>query len=178
MHALKKITVCSSALFLGLGLALTQPAMARSDFEAKEFLAKHRAEEADSEQDHSAHKNHPDQSQQFRGVFYGLLPCDNCYGIKATLSLKQRNNYLLVTQRAQDSSREYYEKGKYSWDEDKKMVTLTPKKGGKEARHFHIDNESTLTLVNADGSKMTNIDPERLIMRRSDMANTREVHIH
>jgi hypothetical protein len=178
MQTFKKITACCSALFVSIGLTFTAPSFARSDMEAKEFLAKHRASEIDNEQDHSAHKNHADQSQIFRGVFYGLLPCSNCLGIKATLSLKQKSNYLLVTQPAKDSAREYYEKGKYTWDEATKMLTLTPKKGGIDTRYFHIDNESTLTLVNADGSKMMNEDPERLTLRRSDMANTREVHIH
>src|SRR5690606_19449244 len=126
---------------------------------------------------HSAHTSHIDKSLEFHGVFYGYLPCSDCNGIKVTLSLKQKNNYLLVTQYARESSREYYEKGKYSWDDENHTVILTPRKGGIGKRHYHIENEGTLIQLNDDGTKMTN-DSDRYVLRRSDTVKSREVHIH
>lgn len=153
------------------------PAMAATDFEAQQSYLKALAKNHQKEADHAAHENHIDRSLEFRGVFYGFLPCNDCTGIKATLSLKQNNNYLLVTQYAKESTKEFYEKGKYSWDDDNRTVVLTPSKGGTVTRHYHIENEGTLIQLNDDGSRIT-VQSDRYTLRRSDMVKSREVHIH
>lgn len=100
---------------------------------------------------HKQHKKHSDKDEPFHGVFYGVLPCKDCAGIKRTLSLKNRNNYLLVTQPAKRSSREFFEKGKYRWDDDAETVTLIPKKKGSTIRTYQITDDKTLTELAADG---------------------------
>lgn len=165
------------ALFLFSSLLSATPVTAATDFEAQESLAKARAKSHQKEADHSAHTSHIDKSLEFHGVFYGYLPCNDCNGIKVTLSLKQKNNYLLVTQYARESSREFYEKGKYVWDDKNHTVVLTPRKGGSSKRHYHIENEGALIQLNDDGSKMTS-DSDRYVLRRSDTVKSREVHIH
>lgn len=99
------------------------------------------------------HKNHTDKKQPFHGVFYGVLPCKDCPGIKVTLSLKNRSNYLLVTQPAKNSSREFFEKGKYTWDDEAQLVTLTPKKG-TVVRTYQIADEKTLVELSAEGKAL------------------------
>jgi hypothetical protein len=132
---------------------------------------------ARAEMDHSAHAKLGEVSQGFRGVFYGFLPCSDCNGIKTTLSLKQNNNYLIVTQQAKESSREFYEKGKYTWDDETKTVVLTPKKDAP-TRKFHIENDSTIIQLNDDGSQVSGDKAEKYTLRRSDTVKSREVHIH
>ncbi|MDO9424336.1 MAG: copper resistance protein NlpE, partial [Methylobacter sp.] len=126
--------------------------------------------------DHAIHLIPIDKNLEFHGVFYGYLPCNDCDGIKATLSLKQNNNYLLVTQPARDSSREFYEKGKYSWDDKKQVVVLTPRKEST-VRQYYIEDEGTLIQLNSDGRRMKG-NSDRYTLRRSDRAKSREVHIH
>jgi uncharacterized lipoprotein NlpE involved in copper resistance len=152
------------------------PAMAETDLTAQENFLKARASSHPPKTDHTGH--HPeDESQKFRGVFYGFLPCNDCDGIKMTLSLKQNNNYLLVTQYARESSRELYEKGKYSWDEEKHLVVLTPRK--QAATHqFLIENGESLIQLNSDGTRMTGKLADRYVLRRSDTVKSREVHFH
>jgi uncharacterized lipoprotein NlpE involved in copper resistance len=162
------------ALFIVSGLFAAMPAMAATDFKDQESLAKALAKTREKDGDHSAHQN-VDKTQEFHGVFYGFLPCDDCTGIKATLSLKQRNNYLLVTQFAKESSREYFEKGNYSWDESTQTVILTPSKGGTTVRRYRIENAGTLIQLNTDGTKMAD---DRYVLERSDAKKNREVHIH
>jgi hypothetical protein len=177
MRALKKPLKQNLALFLISSLLSAIPAMAATDLEAQESYARALAKSHQKESDHAAHVNNTDKSLEFHGVFYGFLPCNDCTGIKATLSLKQNNNYLLVTQPAKESSREFYEKGKYSWNDEDRTVVLTPKKGGTSIRHYRIENEGTLIQLNDDGTRMTN-EADRYVLQRSDTAKTREVHIH
>ncbi|MDD1623686.1 MAG: copper resistance protein NlpE, partial [Methylococcaceae bacterium] len=94
-----------------------------------------------------------------------------------TLSLKQNNNYLLVTQYAKEYSREFYEKGKYSWNDENHTVVLTPRKGGTSTRSYHIENEGTLIQLNDDGTRMTD-EAGRYVLQRSDTVKSREIHIH
>lgn len=163
------------AFFSTLLLAV-QPTMAETDLQSQQNLLRARVKNYEQKTDHSAHLKPVDKSLEFHGVFYGYLPCKDCDGIKATLSLKQNNNYLLVTQPAKESSKEFYEKGKYNWNEEKQIVVLTPRKESTTRQYF-IEDEGTLVQLNSDGMRMTG-DGDRYTMRRSDMVKSREVHIH
>ncbi|MFA6051951.1 MAG: copper resistance protein NlpE [Methylobacter sp.] len=177
MQTLKKqLKQNLTLIFFGTLLLALHPAMAKTDLKAQEDFARARAKLHQAETDHAAHENHVDKSLEFHGVFYGYLPCNDCDGIKATLSLKQNDNYLLVTQPARDSTKEFYEKGKYSWDEEKHIVVLTSRKDST-IRQYYIEDEGTLIQLNSDGSRMTG-DADRYTLRRSDTVKSREVHIH
>lgn len=165
------LTLLALASFIMPGIA-----QAGSDLEAQQGVAQARARSNDQDMDHSAHRNANDPRYIYRGVFYGYLPCSDCDGIKNTLSLKHKNNYLLVVQYARQSSRETFEKGKYQWDEDKKLVTLTPNKEDVAPRYYRIKDEATLIQLNADGSMPKNTSGYQL--QRSDTYQSREVHIH
>lgn len=128
--------------------------------------------------DHSAQADPADATGGFRGVFYGYLPCQekDCDGVKMTLSLKQKNNYLLVTQYAKASTREYYEKGKYVWDDKTRGLSLTANKDAS-IRLFSIKDDSTIIQLSANGRPIPG-HQEDYTLRRSDKAKTREMHIH
>jgi|WetSurSiteA1Bulk_404760.scaffolds.fasta_scaffold00213_8 hypothetical protein len=165
------------ALCFFSSLLIANPATARTDSEAQQSFAKALAKNHQQDMDHSTHQNPIDKSLDFHGVFYGYVPCNDCDGIKMTLSLKQNNNYLLVTQPARDSSKEFYEKGKYTWNDENKTVVLKPTKGGTETRHYRIEDESTLIQTTDDGTPMT-LKGDRYILENSASGKTREVHIH
>ncbi|HEY8159750.1 MAG: copper resistance protein NlpE [Methylobacter sp.] len=177
MQTLKKQLKQNLALILfGTLLSAYHPAMAKTDFEAQEKYLRARVNSSQQNTDHSAHANPIDKSLDFHGVFYGYLPCNDCNGVKTTLSLKQNNNYLLVTQPARESSREFYEKGKYSWNDDNRTVVLTPR-DESPAKQYRIEDEGTLIQLNSEGGKMAG-DEDRYTLRRSDTVKSREVHIH
>jgi len=177
MQLKKQLKQNLSLIFFSTLLLAIHPAMAESDMQIQERVLKAREMANQQKTDHAAHINPADKSLEFHGVFYGFLPCNDCNGIKATLSLKQKNNYLLVTQPARESSREYYEKGKYSWNEESHTVVLTPLKEST-TRQYHIENEGTLVQLNSDGTRMTGDEADRFTLRRSDTVKSREVHIH
>lgn len=170
------IKINLTLMFFGTLLLTHQPALALSDMQMQEKVLKTRESTASPHMDHSAHEKPTDEKEVFHGVFYGFLPCDDCDGLKMTLSLKQNNNYLLVSQFAKASSREFYEKGKYTWDEKTRVVVLTPRKDAA-TRQFRIQDEGTLIQLDSKGAPMAG-DQERYTLRRSDTVKSRQVHIH
>ena len=177
MPALKKrLNQNLTLLLFSTALFAMHPALAETDLASQQQLLKARVQSHQQDMDHAAHLTPVDKNQEFHGVFYGFLPCNDCNGIKTTLSLKQNNNYLLVTQQARESSREFYEKGKYSWNDDKRTVALTPSKDAP-TRQYHIENDGELIQLNSDGERFAG-DSSRYTLRRSDTVKSREVHIH
>jgi hypothetical protein len=178
MHTLKKHTHKNLILFFFSILLATNQAMAATDLTAQDSFLRAKVKSRQQEGEHANHTQSPiDKSLDFHGVFYGYLPCNGCNGIKTTLSLKQNNNYLLVTQPAKDSSREFYEKGKYAWNEETHSLELTPRKDAA-IRKFLIKDEGTIVQINADGTPMSEELEESYTLRRSDTVKSREVHIH
>ncbi|MFZ4702287.1 MAG: copper resistance protein NlpE N-terminal domain-containing protein, partial [Candidatus Methylumidiphilus sp.] len=100
---------------------------------------------------------------------------ENCNGIKMTLSLNPKNNYLLVIQPAKPQNRESFEKGKYEWDDSKGNVLLTPNKDAPQ-RRLTIKDEGTLLYLSDDHLSTRNED--KYLLQRSDKAGNREMHIH
>ena len=56
-------------------------------------------------------------------------------------------------------------------------MVLTPRKEGV-ARHFLIEDEETLILLNNDGTRMMGESAERYVLHRSDTVKSREMHLH
>ncbi|MGB4497166.1 MAG: copper resistance protein NlpE [Methylococcaceae bacterium] len=170
-------TVKQTLAFFGV-LFFANATIAATDLSAQQKFLEARVATHQQGSEHANHLTPVEESKKFHGVFYGFLPCDNCNGIKATLSLKDNNNYLLVTQPAKESSREFYEKGKYSWDDENNLVLLTPKNHESTTRQYRIKDEGTLIQLNDEGKQYTGEKADSYILRRSDTVQTREVHIH
>ncbi len=168
--------ILTSLFFSGLVVAVN-PASAESDKQMQGKLLRQR--EALQQGEYAGHANAAaSKGPDFKGVYYGYFPCkeEDCSGIKMTLSLKRNNNYLLVTQPAKPSSREFYEKGKFTWNDDTRTVVLTPKDkptGGQ----YRIVDEGTLIQLNPDGSALPG-NQDDYTLRRGDTVKSREMHIH
>ncbi len=177
MHTLKnslkkKLTLISFGILLSANTA-----MAATDLAAQENYLKARIKNHQQNTEHTTHIEPIEKSLEFHGVFYGYLPCTDCNGIKSTLSLKQKNNYLLVTQPAKESSKESYEKGKYTWNEETHNLVLTARNEAG-TRQYLIKDDGTLILLNNDGTEMKGDKADSYTLRRSDTVKAREVHIH
>jgi len=153
-------------------------AWAETDMQLQEKALKARELSQQGSIDHSAHASPERGADKFRGVFYGYLPCheENCDGLKMTLSLNPKNNYLLVIQPAKPQNRESFEKGKYEWDDSKGIVLLTPNKDAPQ-RRLAIKDEGTLLYLNDDRISLPR-DQDRYLLQRSERAGNREMHIH
>lgn len=180
----EKTTTQHKATFLVLSVwlaffagTLFNSAKAESDKELQEKALKAREmNQSGTAVDHSAHNNPVAVGGQFRGVFYGYLPCPDpeCNGIKMTLSLNAKNKYLLVIQPAKVFNRESFEKGSYEWDDLKGMLVLTPYQD-VPVRKLAIKDEGTLLYLTEESKKG---DDDRYLLQRADKAGNREMHIH
>lgn len=177
MKNLNTLLVRTLSFIVMVVLPAFNTARAETDMQIQEKALKAR-EQQQGGMDHSAHSGAEDSAGKFRGVFYGYLPCheEECNGIKMTLSLNARNRYLLVIQPAKPQNRESFEKGKYEWDENEGVVTLTPNKETPE-RRLAIKDNGTLLYLTSNGAHMSG-DRDRYLLQRSDQANNREMHIH
>lgn len=170
----------SKVLFLVIGALLCplDAVWAETDMQIQEKALKARELSHSNAMDHSAHADSGKVPGKFRGVFYGYLPCheENCDGLKMTLSLNPKNNYLLVIQPAKPQNRESFEKGKYEWDDSKGTVVLTP---NKEApiRRLAIKDEGTLRYLSTEGTPLPG-NQDKYLLQRSDRAGNRDMHIH
>ena len=165
-------------IIIGAWLSSLNLAWAESDKQLQEKALKARELSQQGVMDHSGHTSPEQEAGKFRGVFYGYLPCheENCNGIKMTLSLNPKNNYLLVIQPAKPQNRESFEKGKYAWDDTKGILLLTPNKEAPQ-RRLSIKDEGTLLYLSDD--RMSSIrNQDRYLLQRSDKADNREMHIH
>ena len=176
----KKIITSFTWLIVSSFFLTLNTAVAESDVQLQEKALKAREMMRHEGMDHAMHGVDSEQKvdSSFRGVFYGYLPCyeKECSGHKMTLSLKPKNNYLLVSQYAKPASREHYEKGKYEWNEKNHSVTLIPN-NSTPPRQLSMLDESALVVLSGDGKTFPG-DQEPYTLRRSDKSKTREVHIH
>jgi hypothetical protein len=165
-------------LVFGAWLSALNAAWAETDRQLQEKTLKARELSQHGVMDHSAHGSPEEAAGKFRGVFYGYLPCheEHCNGLKMTLSLNTKNNYLLVIQPAKLQNRESFEKGKYQWNNAQGTVLLTPNNDAPP-RRLTIQDEGTLLYLNNDGTPIPG-DQERYLLQRSDKAGNREMHIH
>lgn len=130
-----------------------------------------RAESAEP-QDHASH--HAAGSFEWPGIYNGFLPCPDCAGIKTSLALNKNGSYMLMTQFAGKSDREFVEKGKFSWDDKNKTITLTPKNGGPS--HVYLAGENALTQLDEHGNRITGKQAERYQLRRTDFTQQAPSH--
>ncbi len=173
MQALTKTLKQKLALTLFAALAVTSNSVLA---EAKDMPEQH--------DKHQQHAQSNDDSKHFHGVYYGFFPCnkEDCDGMKMTLSLKNKSNYLLVSQPAKASAREYFDKGKYTWDTEQQIVTLKSKKKKSLVRQFHIKDDDTLIQLDENGNEMWPDEKTKTtyILRRHNDAPTkkRKSHFH
>jgi hypothetical protein len=163
-------------ILLNTLFSIMPPALAESDKQMQDKLL--RTREALLQGEHAGHAMDTSKGPDFRGVYYGYFPCkeEDCSGIKMTLSLKRNNNYLLVTQPAKPSSREFYDKGKFTWNDETRTVVLMPK-DKSTGKKYRIVDEGTLIQLNNDGSELAG-NQDDYTLRRGDTVKSREVHIH
>ena len=175
----RKMVRTALPLVCGALLCSLNAARAQSDKEMAEMALKAREHGQDEAMDHSGHAGPGRAAGQFRGVFYGYLPCDeaDCDGIKMTLSLNAKDRYLLVIQPAKPQNRESFEKGQYQWDDAQGLVVLSPNNKEAPQRRFAIKDEGSLLFLSADGKSLSG-DQDRYLLQRSDKAGNREMHIH
>jgi copper homeostasis protein (lipoprotein) len=101
-------------------------------------------------------------AKAFAGKFTGTLPCADCPGIDETLELGADGSFTLTDvyrERPQGTSTI---QGTWLADADGKRIRLDPGSKAEVDRLFAIDDNDTLTLLGADGSRAAGAPDMRL----------------
>ena len=121
----------------------------------------------------SAHEgHHASSSLDWPGLYLGLLPCADCVGIKTSLALNKNNSYILITQYAGKSEREFVEKGKFSWGDKENTIVLTPKNGSEP--HYYEVGKDVLTKLDNHGNRISGKNADSYVLRRTDVTGKTE----
>lgn len=86
------------------------------------------------------------------GTYRGILPCENCEGIIATVSLTKDLTFKQKLQRMGESGEVVESAGKFHWNKNGMNVTLLPTDKGDSVQYFV--GENTLTQLDTDGNKV------------------------
>ena len=124
----------------------------------------------------SAEHQHEPVGFEWSGVYQGFTPCADCIGIKTSLALNKAETYLLITQFAGKSEREFVEKCKFSWNGANKTITLLPRNGGA-SQHYAVE-ANQLVLLDANGKRYTGKDADRYILRIKRVTEKAPSHSH
>lgn len=91
-------------------------------------------------------------SLDWAGSYSGVMPCADCEGIEAELTIKEDNTYALTTSYlgVEDSSTETIE-GSFEWLEDGNSIKLSGIEEGSRSPYFKIE-ENRVRYLDMDGN--------------------------
>lgn len=130
--------------------------------------------EADKASDQATESHHAHGSQDWPGIYNGLLPCDDCYGIKTSLALNKNGSYILISKYAGKSEREFVEKGKFVAGDKSNTIILTPRNSSTSRQYLVGDN--MLIQLGDNGERISGKLADRYILRRMDMTSEPQSH--
>lgn len=120
--------------------------------------------------------HHPQHSQEWPGVYNGLLPCADCKGVKTSLALNTNHTYIMITEFMGKSPREFTEKGKFIWSEDSNKIVLTSR-DNSTIRQYQV-GENSLIQLDGNGNRYTGSNAGNYILRRNDPSSIEPKHAH
>jgi uncharacterized lipoprotein NlpE involved in copper resistance len=116
--------------------------------------------------------SHAQHSLDWPGVYFGFLPCADCGGIKTSLALNHNNTYILMTQNVGKSIREFTEKGKFTWTDEKNVMLLTSR-DGKVSHLYYVGDNKLIEVDPATGKHSSSH-----ILERKDVMAKPPKHLH
>ena len=105
-------------------------------------------------------------SLDWEGTYRGVLPCSDCTGIQSTITLKKDGTFVLKTKYLGKSDSVFEDSGKFSWNEQGNVVTLTPALKGSPTQYFV--GEGHLNQLDAKGTEASGARANRYILTKSN----------
>lgn len=118
--------------------------------------------------------HHAQNGVDWPGVYNGFTPCDDCKGVKTTLALNKNNTYMLITKYVGKSEREFVEKGKFIWDDQSNIISITPR-DNSTTRYYSV-GEDRLTQLDNNANPIAGKLADRYILRRNAMKDSAKPH--
>lgn len=94
-------------------------------------------------------------SVDWAGTYYGVLPCADCPGIETTVTLKDNLTYIKETRYQGDKAKGMTpekEEGSFMWDADGQKIILN---GIKDASNQYFVGENVLYTLDMNGKRVT-----------------------
>ncbi len=91
-------------------------------------------------------------SLDWQGTYSGVLPCADCEGIRATLTLLDDHTYVLKSFYIGMSEQEDIQRGKFSWNDTGSAISLS--ENGKDAVQLLV-GENRLFVLDREGNRIT-----------------------
>lgn len=124
----------------------------------------------DSKKEDAKNNNQPEvvdmhnaeNSLDWAGYYFGVLPCASCPGIKTSITLNEDSTFERTTEYMGEKDAETeIEKGTFQWAEDGTIITIKENK--------YLVGEGTLTSLDADGKVITGELAENYVLKKSEL---------
>lgn len=93
-------------------------------------------------------------SLDYAGVYYGVLPCADCSGIGTKVYVNMDKTYVLEQNYLGKKDAKFLEDGSYSWNTAGNTISLKPKTKNGSTYNFFV-GENTLTMLDQKSKKIT-----------------------
>jgi heat shock protein HslJ len=107
-------------------------------------------------------------SLDWDGIYRGVMPCTDCQGIQTTILLNKDLGYTLKRKYLGKSDSVFENAGKFAWNNEGNIITLSDAGGGQSLRY--LVGENVLMQVDQNGNKMSGSLPDDYMLSKSNYA--------
>ncbi len=102
-----------------------------------------------------------DQALDWAGTYRGTLPCADCRGIAATVTLNSNQTFQRIFVYQGKRNTAFDEKGKFTWNKKGDTITLD----SKENPSFHV-KEGRIVMLDSDGNEITGALADKYVLKK------------
>jgi len=99
------------------------------------------------------------------GIYTGILPCDDCQGINATLILRKDSTYSLVELKQGTNQALFNNGGKWTHNDTQVVLKLTPKPTDRSGK-YKIET-SGLSVLDKNGNNWPQSDTANYFLKKN-----------
>jgi uncharacterized lipoprotein NlpE involved in copper resistance len=102
-------------------------------------------------------------SLDWEGTYSGVIPCADCEGIEAAVTLNRDMTFVIKTKYKGKGNKVFEEGGRFKWDDKGSNITL---EGLKDRPTQFFVGENTLTQLDMNGNKVTGDLAEKYVLKK------------
>lgn len=103
-------------------------------------------------------------SLDYKGSYYGVLPCADCEGIETVLTLSDESKYTLIRKYLGKEVKEIKSEGTFSFNKEGNTISL---KNEKNTANQYFVSENKLTALDVKGNKITGNLAEKYELKKN-----------
>lgn len=119
------------------------------------YSCKNREKKDDKAEPVAAAVHNSQNSLDWAGNYYGVMPCADCEGIETLFSLNQDGTYTIKRVYLGKDNQAFEESGKFEWTKDGDNITLIADESNAEGGNLYKVGENVLFALDSDGNVIT-----------------------